>query len=199
SYRVSLYGARSCHMVGINTPRSPWSAAHSTSAMPRSTSCDTGTRATPARRTALPATRSARKRLWARAPAYASSGSAIAPAESPAPNGGDSIPVIASASGKITSPATPSASSSLSRCSPQPLLVRRLPLVDVVVVELQRLVAVRRPFGQERVEGVEVPGLEVWPVFLTGQSGMAVGRDDEVALVHRRPPGSVPTLAQPTG
>ena len=40
----------------------------------------------------------------------------MVPAERPAPNGGDAIPVIASASANMTSAETPSASSSLSRC-----------------------------------------------------------------------------------
>ena len=75
----------------------------------------TGTSATPARRGGLVAQNSTSHRLWARAPAQARRGSVIMPACSPAPKGGASMPVTESPSGKITSPATPSASSTLSR------------------------------------------------------------------------------------
>ena len=76
-----------------------------------------GTSATPARRAGLVAQNSTSQRLWARAPAQASRGSVIMPACNPAPNGGASMPVTESPSAKITSPATPSASSTLSRTS----------------------------------------------------------------------------------
>ena len=100
---------------------------------------------------------STRKRLWARAPAKASSGSSIIPADRPAPNGGDSMPVMASASGKITSADDAVgvhllvALLGVERAA-QTLLVLGLPARDVVVVELQGLVAVALPLGEERVE-----------------------------------------------
>ena len=87
-----------------------------------------------------PAQSSASQRLWARAPASSSSG-AMSPVEPrPAPNGADVPTVTASASGKMTSPATPSASSSLSRragvpAAPEPLLVLRVPLLGELLVE----------------------------------------------------------------
>src|SRR6478672_8367526 len=99
-------------MVGIITPRKPFAAAHSTSRTPRSISCETGTSPMPARRAGLAATSSARKRLWARAPA-------------------------------------------------------------------------REPFGEEVVEGGGVRGVEIGPVLLAGQAGVAVRRDDQVSLAHR--------------
>ncbi len=105
-------------MVGTMIPRMPgWAASHSISATERSTPWVMGTSAMPPWRSGLRAHISARNRLWARAPAKASSGSAMAPAERPAPNGGEAMPVMASASANITSAVTPSASSSLSRCS----------------------------------------------------------------------------------
>ena len=158
SYDGSLYGVWSRHIVGIMIPRIPGlSASHSISATARSTSWQIGTSPTPARRSGLVAHSSTRNRLWARAPANASSGSSIMPAESPAPNGGDSMPVIASASGKITSAATPSASISLSRCSAsyaprRPSSCVGLPVGDVVVVQLHLLVALRVALGEELVE-----------------------------------------------
>ncbi len=74
----------SCHIVGTMIPRIPGCvASHSISATERSTPWVIGTSAMPPWRSGLPAHISARKRLWARAPAKASSGSAMAPAESP--------------------------------------------------------------------------------------------------------------------
>ena len=93
------------------------SASHSISATERSTPWVMGTSAMPPWRSGLRLHISARKRLCARAPAKASSGSAMAPAESPAPKGGEAMPVMASASANMTSAVTPSASSSLSRWS----------------------------------------------------------------------------------
>ena len=74
-----------------------------------------GTTATPARRSGLSWHSSASHRLWARAPANSSSPGVEPLAPSPAPNGAEAPPLTESASGKMTSPATPSASSSLSR------------------------------------------------------------------------------------
>ena len=105
-------------MVGTMTPLMPgWAANQSISATERSMLWVIGTSAMPPWRSGLRLHISARKRLWARAPAKASSGSVMDPAERPAPNGGEDIPVIASASANITSAVTPSASSSLSRWS----------------------------------------------------------------------------------
>ncbi len=158
SYDGSLYGVRSRHIVGIMIPRIPGvPASHSISATERSTSWQIGTSPTPPRRVGLVAHSSTRNRLCARAPANASSGSSIIPAESPAPNGGDSMPVIASASGKITSAHDAVgvhllvALLGVERAA-QPLRVLGLPVVDVVVVELHLLVAVRVAFGEELVE-----------------------------------------------
>ncbi len=103
-------------MVGIMMPRIPGcEATHSISSTARSMSWVMGTRAIPPRRCGECEHISARNRLWACAPAKASSGSAMAPANRPAPNGGEAMPVTASASANSTSAATPSASSSLSR------------------------------------------------------------------------------------
>ena len=97
-------------------PRMPgWDATHSISETAREMSWVMGTRAIPPRRCGASEHMSARKRLWACAPANASSGSSMAPANRPAPNGGDAMPVMASASANSTSAATPSASSSWSR------------------------------------------------------------------------------------
>ena len=105
-------------MVGIMIPLMPGlPASHSISATDSSMSWVIGTRPTPARRGGLLAQNSTSQRLWARAPPKAWRGSVIWPADRPAPNGGDSWPVTASPSAKITSPAMPSASSSLSRTS----------------------------------------------------------------------------------
>ena len=96
-------------------PRSPVSRARVISATAAGMSWRMGTMATPARRSGLVAHSSASQRLWARAPAI-TSGPSVAPvAPNPAPKGADAPPLTASESGKITSPATPSASSSKSR------------------------------------------------------------------------------------
>ena len=67
------------------------------------------------------------------------------------------------------------------------LLVVALPVHDVVVIELQRLLAAGVTLGEEVVERAEVPGVEVRPVLLARQPGVAVGRDDQVALGHGSP------------
>ncbi len=105
-------------MVGIMIPFTPGLPARlSISFTDSSTPWVIGTRATPARRGGLVAQNSTSQRLWARAPAHARRESVIMPALRPAPNGGDSIPVTASPSAKMISPATPSASRVLSRIS----------------------------------------------------------------------------------
>ena len=111
----------------------------------------------------------------------------MAPADSPAPKGGDAIPVIASASGNSTSAATPSASSSLSLTPGivsafQAFFVVLLPPHDVVVVELEGLLATSHPLREVGVEGGVVLGVEVFAIFLAGQTGMTVRRDDQVAI-----------------
>ena len=84
SYDGSLYALRSCHIVGIMIPRMPGvPARRSISATPRSTSWVIGTSAMPARRSGACEQNSASQRLCAIAPAYASSGSWIVPADKP--------------------------------------------------------------------------------------------------------------------
>ena len=78
-------------------------------------SCRIGTVATPQRRSGLAEHSSASHRLWARAPAMTSSPSSSPELWSPALNGAEAPPPSTSASGKITSPAMPSLSSSASR------------------------------------------------------------------------------------
>ena len=69
-------------MVGTMTPLMPgWAANQSISATERSTLWVMGTSAMPPWRSGLRLHISARKRLWARAPAKASSGSVMAPAD----------------------------------------------------------------------------------------------------------------------
>ena len=175
-------------MVGTMTPRMPGlSASHSISATARVMSWQIGTSAMPPRRSGLVAQRSTRKRLWARAPANASSGSSIVPADRPAPNGGDSMPgdrvgvgedhlgrdavgveLLVALLGVVRAAET--------------FLVRRLPVGDVVVVQLHLLVALRVPLGEVGVERVGVRGVEVRPVVLARQPGVRVGRDDRVPL-----------------
>ena len=117
SYTGSLYDGWLIQRVGIITPRSPWSAAHAISSIAASWLCRIGTSATPTRRSGLSAHSSASQRLCALAPSITSTGSLSPDEPSPAPNGVPDTPPTpaASASGKITSQATPSPSSSLSR------------------------------------------------------------------------------------
>ena len=69
--------------------------------------------------------------------------------------------------------------------APQPFFVLGLPVRDVVVVELHLLIAVRLALGKELVERRVVPAVEIRPVLLARQACVRVGRDDEVAVVHR--------------
>ena len=171
-------------------PRKPASAARVISATAASTSCRIGTIATPARRNGLSEQSSASQRLWACAPARRSSGSRSPPCPSPAPKGADAPEVTASASGKMTSPATPSASSSLSRrAASQPprkpsSLSRshasansslRMPRARELVLE-------RGPRALLFVEGVVVLRVEPVPVLQVREPGVAVGRNDHVPL-----------------
>ena len=100
---------------------------------------------------------STRKRLCARAPANASSGSSIIPAERPAPNGGDSMPGDRVGVGEdhlgrdAVGVHLLVALLGVERAA-QTFFVRRSPSGDVVVVQLHLLVAVRLALGEELVE-----------------------------------------------
>ena len=99
-------------------PRMPGcSASHSISATERSTLWVMGTERDAAVTLRAAAAHFGQEAVVRPRPAKASSGSAMEPAESPAPKGGEAMPVMASASANMTSAVTPSASSSLSRWS----------------------------------------------------------------------------------
>ena len=126
-----------------------------------------------------------------RAPAMSSTGSCWLLMPRPAPNGAELPPSTASASGKITSPTTPSASSSLSRRGRVPaareaLFVLGEPLLlELLVAHDLELLSHRLALGEVRVERVEELRVEVGAVLLVGQAGVTVRRDDHVAVGHR--------------
>ena len=141
---------------------------------------------------------SASQRLWARAPAISNSTGMSPPALSPAPNGADAPAVTASASGKMTSPTTPSASSSLSRRDAshpprRPFLVVVVPLLGELFVEDAALRELHHAGAIEEalIERVAELGVEPLAVLLVGQPGVAVRRDHEVAVHRAQPPSSL--------
>ena len=72
----------------------------------------------------------------------------------------------------------------------QTFFVLGLPAHYVVVIHLQRLVALLVPLGQVLVELGVVGGVQVGPVPLGGQAGVRVGGDDDVAVAHRFAPST---------
>ena len=72
----------------------------------------------------------------------------------------------------------------------QTLFVLGLPPHDVVVIHLELLVAVGLALRKVLVELRVVRGVEVWPVLLTVQPGVGVGRNDRVAVAHRFAPNT---------
>ena len=140
------------------TPRMPGcSASHSISATDRSTPWVIGTSAMPPWRSGLRLHISARKRLWARAPAKASSGSVIAPggeagAERRRGHAGDGVGVGEhDLGGHTVGVELLVALFDVPRAA-QAFFVLGLPPHDVVVVHLQGLVAVGLALGQVLVE-----------------------------------------------
>ena len=195
SYRGWWYGSCGCHIGGMRMPpRRPESWARRISATAASTSAMIGTIATPARRSGLSRHSSASHRLWARAPARSSSGGVSPVAPSPAPNGADAPEVTESASGKMTSPATPSASSSLSR-RPASQPPRRpssfsachssanSSLRNPCSGQLASSAPVRRAHASKRSR---YSGSSHSRYSAFGQPGVAVGRDHQVAGGHRQ-------------
>ena len=168
--------------------RTPWPGVISATAASTS---KMGTMATPARRCGLSAQSSASHRLWAFAPAIRRSMGTSAVAPRPAPNGADAPPVTASASGKMTSPTTPSAlsSSSRRRASQPP----RSPSAFSLLPLLGELLVAEAAFGQLRPPWRRVPpgagrrcpgrpGSSHSRYCLVGQPGMTVRRDHHVVL-----------------
>ena len=161
----------------------------------------------PARRSGACEQNSASQRLCAIAPAYASSGILDGAGRQPGTEGrrlhpGDGVGVgehhlAGDAVGVELLVALLGVEGAA-----EALLVVALPVHDVVVIELQRLFTVGVALGEEVVERAQVLGVEVRPVLLARQPGVAVGRDDQVALGHgspfgRRIGGDSATLAFP--
>ncbi len=115
SYTGSWYAGLAPHSVGMSMARRPASATRRISATAESTSWRIGMVATPQRRSGLSEHSSASHRLCARAPTITRSPSSSPDDWSPALNGAEAPPPSTSASGKITSPAMPSLSSSALR------------------------------------------------------------------------------------
>ena len=109
----------------------------------------------PPRRSGLSAQRSTRKRLCARAPANASSGSSIMPAERPGAerrrlHAGDRVGVGEDHLGRDSVGVHLLVALLGVVRAAQAFFVRGLPVGDVVVVQHHLLVAVRLPLGEER-------------------------------------------------
>ena len=165
-----------------------------------------GATISPARRSGLSWHSSAAHRLYARAPARRCSGSRVATGLNPAPNGAPMVPVAASGPGNTTSAATPSLSSSLSRVAAshpprRPISWRLLPSSSSpnhsslnssspmnCVPSASRGAAsmMRLALGELLVEVVAELGVEVVAVHGRVRPRVAVGRDHDVVLRHRR-------------
>ena len=150
--------------------------------------------AAPQRRSGLCWHSSASQRLCARAPAMPSSGSVSPDRPSPVPNGAQVRDSTASASGKMTSPAMPSASSSWSRLSASQPAFSASPCSAYQesaksLLRTPRLVisssAMPRS-DEELIERGVVLALQIRAVGRGRQPGVAVGRDDQIGI-HEMP------------
>ena len=189
-------------------PRNPSAWARWISAMAPSRSPRIGATIRPARRSGLSLQISAAHRLYARAPASRCSGSIVATGLNPAPNGAPIVPVAASGPGNITSPVTPSLSSSSSRLvashAPRmPISWRLLPsssspnhssLNSASPMNGDMPAASRRSsmrawrWASSTSKSSWYSGVEEVLVDGRVRARVAVGRDDDVVL-HGAPPG----------